>query len=131
MKPEELLSQHAAPRKAEKMRTRNADSVQEVRERVRPIGDGEWFVGVGRCSGARCVPRHNLEVIRQTRQLSAPASGVAEEPVQQHQRRALACRPVGNRAYADFCVEQPVAAQGAASTFRFSPFRTALNVFRI
>src|SRR5438128_11280815 len=113
------------------MRPGDAQLIQEARERARPIRDGECFRGVGRRSGAWCVPRHNMEAIRQTGELTTPAPRVAEEPVQQDQGFAAAGRAVRDGLTADSRVEDFLAGQDVAATLRFSPFRTAVRVCRM
>src|SRR5438132_5750513 len=113
------------------MRPSDTQLIEEARERMRPIRDGECFGGVGRLAGARCVPRDDVKPIRQTGELTPPTPRVAEESVQQDEWRAAAGRAVGDGLAADIRVEEFLAGQDAASTFRFSPFSTPLKVFKI
>src|SRR5256885_3453863 len=130
MEAVELLGEQAAPRQSDQVRPSDGKRVQEAGKRMGPVRDGECFGRVGRPSGPGCIPRHDMESIRQAGQLSPPAPRVAQESVQEDQGRATAGRAIPDGLYTDLRVQE-VVGQEVASTFRFSPASTELKVLRI
>jgi hypothetical protein len=74
-----------------------AERGDQPRETVRIVGKTEGFRRIGGSAGTRRVPSDDRELIRKFVQLLAPrAAAVTYVPVQEYERRAVACSFVGD-----------------------------------
>jgi len=85
---------------------------------VAPVGDRERIWRIRGRARARRIPRDDRALIREIHQLASPHTAVAEEPVQQYQRRALPHVPKGDGMSAHLGASQLSAVQRRPPNFR-------------
>src|SRR5436309_10355937 len=90
---------------ADERRAFQRQRADEFGEYVGVVGQGEPCGRVGRLAAAWTVPRDDREITRQRIELPPPDPAVAEESVEQQERRALSRPPVADAKSSD--VDRP------------------------
>lgn len=91
--PVEVQCQDAAEGEPNEMASRQSEQPNEFRKAAGVVGEPERFGWIRGFAGARGVPRHDGEVVRQIRELPMPGGPtVADETVQQDDGLAFPAR---------------------------------------